>query len=604
MRQSMNQRSAARASALLAVSLAFASWACGQKIQYGEQEVTSGPGELVGRSDALNTAFEGGRSADVSGRLVGGVIDWQECDAECRSYCEAQSFENPVDRAICPALWGVGLDTRPLVEPEACRRLFIDTHGRLPTYGEIAGNCLGRNVGDTVHEFLRSDEFVFQSQRRWADILGYNNVAVSVERIYDADKLVGKLYSGLIRYDEFVEVVSAHPVFTRRLNDAADRAEALFTMFVGRPPFVNERADMANLYAIWNNGYHDEPLLGQRLPDAFVEHRCVNEDGTVDEDTAGTCTSVLWGFNRVILKPDFRTVDNLTWSGNLTPKEWAILQTPGKIIGSWPEVWEHMVSEVMNQYLGYDLAKYSPEVVKDLVEYVLRHGGDIRAAHYAVLTSSLYLQSSTCEGEVCREDDPPWTYGPLKQTEAEHWIDSTSRLVGREPGACDHRLPDPSPLLDGSVAGFELVNDSRWELRKGRNGLVVDTTYSDLARTLGGCPDNLTSGRFKAVSILNTASQEAFVAELCNPLSNDGQGVPIEALLPGGLSPKAELDTAVAQAVLDFQVGQFLSRTPTDAEWAMAESSANLCVPKPCTASTFARGLCFSLLSSSEMLFY
>lgn len=604
MGQSSNRRGVVRASGILAIALGLGTWACAQKIQYGEEEVAAGPGDLVGRSDALNTAFSGGASRDASARLVGGAIDWQDCDGECRTYCEEQEFDNPVDRAMCPALWGVGLDTLPFVPEEACRRLYIDTQGRLPSYAEISESCLDRSVGETVLEYLGTDDFVFQSQRRWADILGYNNVAVSVERIYDADKLVGKLYSGLVRYDEFVEVVSAHPVFTRRLNDAADRAEALFTMFVGRPPFANERADMANLYSIWNNGYHDEPLLGQRLPDAFVEHRCVDESGAVDEDTAGTCTSVLWGFNRIILKPDFRAVENLTWSGNLTPKEWAVLQTPGRIIGAWPEVWEHMVSEVLGQYLGYDLAKYSPEVVKDLVEYVLQHGGDIRAAHFAVLTSSLYLQSSNCPGEVCKKDDPPWTYGPLKQTDAEQWIDSVSRMVSRDPGACDHRIPDPDPLLEGSVAGYELVSDSRWELRQGRDGLAVDKRYSDLAQTLGGCPDNLTSGRFKAVSILNTASQEAFVAELCNPLSNDGQGVPIEALLPGGLSPKAELDTETAQAVLAHQVGQFLSRLPSDEEWAMAETSANLCVPKPCTAGTFARGLCFSLLSSSEMLFY
>lgn len=589
---------------LLCAVLALGAPGCGQKIKYGEEEAASGPGDLVGRSDSLNTTFDGGMSADVEPRGTSAAIDWQDCDADCRAHCDAQTFNNPVDRAICPALWGVGLDTRPFVDTEACRRLFVDTVGRLPAYGEIAGSCLGRDIGETVRELIGSDEFIFQSQRRWADILGYNNVAVSVERIYDADQLVGKLYAGFVRYDEFVEVVSAHPVFTRRLNDAADRAEALFTMFVGRPPFANERADMANLYSIWNNGYHDDPLLGQRLPDAFVEHRCVNEDGSVDEDTAGTCTSVLWGFHRVILKPDFRANENLTWSGNLTPKEWAVLQTPGKIIGSWPEVWEHMVSEVLNQYLGYDLGKYAPEVVKDLVEYVLAHGGDIRAAHYAVLTSSLYLQSSACAADECDEDAPPWTYGPLKQTEAEHWIDSVSRMVSQTPGACDHRIPQPNELLEESVAGYELVNDSRWEFRDGRDGLVVDRRYSDLARTLGGCPDNLTSGRFKAVSILNTASQEAFVAELCNPLSNDGQGVPVEALLPGGLSAKAELDTETAQAVLAFQVGQFLSRQPNDAEWAMAESSANLCVPKPCTAGTFARGLCFALLSSSEMLFY
>jgi hypothetical protein len=395
-------------------------------------------------------------------------------------------------------------------------------------------------------------------------------------------------------------------VFTRRLNDAGDRAEALFTMFVGRPPFANERADMAKLYSIWNNGYHDDPEFGLRFPDAFVEHKCINEQGEIDEETAGGCTSVLWGFNRVVLKPDFRSIDGLTWSGNLTREEWELLQTPGRIIASWPEVWEHMVSEVFRQYLGYDLAKYSPQAIKEVVEYVLHHGGDIRAAHYAVLTSAIYRQSADCAGDTCPGSNPeyPWTYGPLKQAEAEQWIDSVSSLLNQDLGGCDYRIPQPEELMENSLAGYELVGSSNWRLEESNDGYKIDQRYADLARTLGGCPDNLTSGRFKAVSILNTATQEAFVANLCNPGESEDQGADIALLLPAGMGPKAALDDGVALQILEHQVGQFFTRLPTAEEVAMAQSSVSQCVPKPCAASTFARGLCYALLSSGEMLFY
>ena len=579
---------------------------CGHELKYSPEQTGQGPGELVGAESPLNEAFQGGSSVDVAARPVSGTPDHQDCGSECRSFCDAQSFENPVDKALCPMLWGAGLDTREVIETEFCRRVFVDTQGRFPTYGEVAERCIGRPPGDVVTDLLKTDQFVHLQQRRWADILGYNNVAVSVDRIYDADKLVGKLYSGLIRYDEFVQVTSAHPVFTRRLNDAGDRAAALFTLFVGRPPFANERADMAKLYALWNNGYHDDADFGLRFPDAFVEHKCVNEEGELDESTAGTCTSVLWGFNRIVLLPDFRSIDGLTWSGNLTRAEWELLQTPGRIIASWPEVWEHMVSEVFRQYLGYDLAKYSPQVIKEAVEYVLRHGGDIRAAHYLVLTSAIYRQSVDCAGDGCQgsRGELPWTYGPFKQAEAEQWIDSISHLLGQDLGGCDYRIPAPDDLLEGSLAGYELVGASEWRLRESRDGYEVDQSYMNLAQTLGGCPDNLTSGRFKAVSILNTATQEAFVAELCNPGENEDQGASLSLLLPGGMSEKAALDDGVAQEILNFQTTQFFGRFPTFEEAEMAADSVKQCVPKPCSGATFARGLCYALLSSSEMLFY
>src|SRR5690606_14274983 len=265
---------------------------------------------------------------------------------------------------------------------------------------------------------------------------------------------------------KFIEVVSAHPVLMRRFDNASDRAEALFNIFVGRPPFENERADMAKLYNVWFNGYFDHPELGIRVPDSFVEHKCLTEDGDIDENTAGACTSVLWGFNRVILQPDYRASENMTWSENLTAAEWELLQTPGKIVATWPVVWEHAVEQVLKQYLGYDLAQLTPKVVSLLVEYVLQHQGDIRAAHYAVATSQIYLQSTECAGSDClaQRNYPRWTYGPFRQAEAELWIDSIGSMVSAPQGACDHRLPDPGQLLEDSPIGYEVVAASRWRM--------------------------------------------------------------------------------------------------------------------------------------------
>lgn len=577
--------------------------ACNRDTNFSAEDPAKGPGELAGRDSPLNARFSGGASIEIEPRAIDTTPNYQDCNADCQAYCASIDFDNPLDEGMCPALWGAGYDTRPVIDTEACRRVYADMTGRFPTYQEIQETCLGRPIGDTVLDLIRSDAFVLQNQKRWADVMGYSNVAVNLDRIYDADLLVGKLYKGLIRYDEFVAVMSAHPIFMRRFDTAEDRAAALFARFVGRPPFSSERADIAKLYALWSNGYHDHRGIGTRVPDAYIEHKCIGDDGKVDETTAGACTSILWGFNRVVLVPDFRSVDNQTWSGNLTAEEWALLQAPGRIISTWPQVWEHAVSQVFVQYLGYDLTKYVPSVTQQMIEYVLAHGGDLRAVHYAVATSSLYLQSTTCADASCdgTEDDPPWTHGPLRQAEAELWLDTLLTRSGEDWGGCDHRIPNADDLLETTPAAYHLVQASRWHITDDGE---IDNRYRSLAQTLGGCPDNLTAGRFKAISILNTATQEAFVRGLCAPTGDFDEGIDAELVLPGGVDRDATLDEGVANAILEHQVGTFFSRAPSEAEVAMASAGAEACSPKPCSAEAFARPLCYALMSSSEMLFY
>jgi len=171
-------------------------------------------------------------------------------------------------------------------------------------------------------------------------------------------------------------------------------------------------------------------------------------------------------------------------------------------------------------------------------------------------------------------------------------------------GACDHRLPAANQLMDDSPLGYEVVAASRWSLDVTGRDLVVDDRYANLAQTLGGCPDNEVSGRFKAIGILSTATQEAFVADLCNPSGMERRGVPIEYLLPKGVSPSAVLSEELAQQVTEFQVRSFFTRRAVDAELEMASRAAQTCAPGPCSAETYARAACYALLSSSEMLFY
>jgi len=534
------------------------------------------------------------------------------CDQACQDYCGGldATLTNPVDRGLCRSLWGVGLDTQPIEPTEACRRLFVDMAGRYPMRAEAEQTCSNRPWGDVVSELMSKDEFVLINQRRWADELLYNNEAVSVERIFDMDALVAKLYRGLVSYDEFAAVVSAHPVLTRRYDTAGDRAEALFNIFLHRPPFENERADMSRLYSLWSNGYYDHPTLNMRLPDSTIRYNCVDASGVIAETTKGECTSVLWGYNQLILTPDIRAEvgdrgERSMWSGLLKPGEWQQLQVPGTVISKRVGFWEAAVDKVIEQYLGYDLAGQVPEVRQALVEHLIAHNGDIRATHYAVATSLPYLQSSVLAVPADQViNNVRWSYGPLKQVMVEPWIDSIKNSTGFDLGQCDHRISRPDQFLEASksVAAVSMIENSRWQLTPA-GGVRED--YEKLARNLGGCPDNQVGGRFTAVSILATAAQENFVYRVCNPKQDPAiRGVDVARLLPAGMGADRVLDSDVAAQIADHQVGLFYSRTANAAEITEAQQAASECSSKPCSAENLARPLCFALLSSGEQLFY
>jgi len=590
--------------------------ACGNVQGMNPGDPARGPGQLVGNGDPVTDGnFAGGSDAmpaprDVTPPAPGEALD---CDSDCRAFCDGLGLENPVNAGLCGSAWGVGLALRPVDRAEACRRIHADFLGRFPTPTEIAEVCSSdRSWGDVVKTVLDSDEYVLVNQRRWADKLLYNNRAVSFERAYDMDELVGKAYRGRVPWDEFAAVTASHPIVMRRLDTPNDRAEFVFKLFLGRPPYEAERADLGRMYRLWTNGYWTHPHVGV-VPDAFIDFACVDADGQPDPETIGECTSTQWGYKELTLAPDTRRLErgNLDgendddgegtmWAGYLTANEWEVLQAPGRIIAQQPAFWETTVDDAMLQYFGYALGSAAPEVRHELVRYLLRYDGDIRALHYAIGTSFAYLQST----EGASRTDLRWTYGPLKQMQVEGWIDSIELTTGVSLGQCDHRLPHPEDyvgedaLEEAGGWAYALVNHSRWDIDEERE---VEGEYRDLARTLGGCPSNEVGGRFTTVSVLNTAVQEAFVAGVCGI---GGGGIEVERLLPAGVTPRQALDSATAQAILNHQQHLFLGRSLDADERTLADEAATACTPAPCDAETFARPACFALLSSSEMLFY
>ena len=588
----------------LAIGVLVVAAACDDPNAFDPGEPARGPASMIDVEGTVTDGdFAGGDDPMIDARNVefpdDGVLP--DCGDDCVDFCAEQNFDNPVHRGLCPSLWGVGLEPSSIDRTEACRRLHVDTIGRFPTNEELDSFCDDRPWGEIVSELIDTDEFVLVNRRRWADKLLYNTRAVSVERIFDMDELATMLYDGRISYDHFAAITSAHPVLTRRHDNAGDRAEALFQLFLGRPPLGSERSDIARLYALWHNGYYDHPELGMRISDAHIRHRCVDDDGNVDPDTRGECTSILYGYNELILEPDIRVdpSSDTMWSGLLHYDEWEKLQLPGRLLANEQAFWENAVDDVLDQYLDYDLTQTVPEIRGELVDHLLKYEGDIRSVHHAVLTSVAYLQSAAEETPT----DHRWTFGPLKQVHAENWIDTMAMTLDLDISGCDHRISNPGDFLRAdTIAAFSLIEQSKWELND--DGTGIRSEYRDLAQHLGGCPVNDVSGRFRIISILTTATQLNFVEDVCNLEGEAGEGADIERLLPEGTDPDLAVTPEVAEEIVDHQIGLFYGRESTTAEVSDAREHGETCEREVCRASEFARPACFALLSSSEMLFY
>ncbi len=593
---------------LLSCALLLTATACQRGSPFDPNNPAYGPGGAVGNGTTMTGGvFAGGDDVLPDPMAVTPPDDTRppDCDGACVTFCAGANLQNPVNRGLCRSLWGVGLSHRPVVSEEACRRMAVDLTGKLPTAEEAQALCAG-GWGAAAQRMIASDDFVRVNQRRAADKFLYSTEVVNVEAIYDMDRLVAKLMRGLIPYDLFASVVSAHPILVRRAADPRDRAEALFRHFLGRPPFDNERSDMARLYALWHSGYYDHAVLQMRLPDAFIRFRCLDENNEIDPQTRGECTSVLWGYQELILQPDIRaTADRqanaLTmWAGLVKPEEWARLQAPGRTIVRDVAFWEHAVDEVLMQYLGYELSTLVPEVRQELVQYLLENQGDIRSVHYAVVTSAAYLQSNGGDSGMRYR----WTYGPLKQVDAEVWLQSLADHSAVEITSCDHRISNPDLFLEaGSIGAYQLLQGSNWKFNPEEGG--VDTRYSELARTLGGCPENVVGGRFKVISILTTATQLSYVGELCSPgKPTAAPRAAFERLVPSGVGATSLMTPALAGQIADHQYRLLLGRAPSAEELTEAQAAGEQCAASRCNAEQFARPLCFALLTAAETFLY
>jgi hypothetical protein len=442
-----------------------------------------------------------------------------------------------------------------------------------------------------------SPPYVFTNRRFWADAFQYqfgsNSATTFFQYFLDLDHLVGDLYAGTIRYDQFVERALASPAFARRFgifeanHDLVQIASQAFRVFLGREALPSEAEDFGNLWRGWSTKVMNASLTVQLYPNipacpdarngCYYTHYELGLDGTLCAgEKLASCQSQVLGPGAMVPS----TTAFVRWH-DLSPADRYAIEEPGRRIVAQPEFAEAAVDRALAKYLGWWKAGfYRPDfdlpAVRDaLARKFVADAYDIRKLEREIVTSLLYTQASALGGGKKQTDPwPIWGFGPTKIMYAEAWLDSLGQAVGKKLGGCDFRYGPNVYYRGGYPEVFYFATTTGY----------TEATYSLWAGDLGGCPVASTHGSpsglvpsIRRRAALQSVCPKAFVPPM--PMSND-------ALV------KAEFAA--------------LGRDPSPAEVKVWSDHMAACDPKvdACDPQGLADKLCASMYATTLATYY
>lgn len=503
--------------------------------------------------------------------------------------CGKSAPQNVVDAVVVPMLHADGKSPHLATDAELCRRYALDLGGVAPSWDEYTAHCKGKTPAQMVDYYMAQPAYVAVNQRLWADAFQYDDGTVWYTYITDLDAQVGKLYRGELAYPDFAALAVAHPAFVGNFVGENVVAYA-YQAFLGRDALPEERQDMLALFRMWRARGNYDPTIGTfRYNACTVDAQCAtgttcqpapSGTGKVCSATnnyrelyvdpracagslgAVACTSTMHNASAVL------TATQPIALGDLTPDQWSVLRTPGRVIAQAPYFYEAAVDTMMRKYLGWwhlgvELPGYEIPAVRQALAQLLQ-AKDIRTMERELLTSVLYTMPADNSGN----DKVLWHYGPTKQMIAEAWLDSVGKLTGVSMGSCDWRYP---------------LQSLRWIPASlvPPKGALPNFDYQATARTMGGCPDQKTQSRYTDVGVLYAMEQRALVAAVC---SDKGA-----TKIVGAASASALVQGAYRQA---------FTWDPAKDELAAVAGSL------PGADTPTAQQLCQAMVRSSQFLFY
>ena len=503
--------------------------------------------------------------------------------------CKGLSFDNLVDEAACPSIQGLGMQPEPADQVEFCRRAYVDLLGEAPTRWEYEHDCRWWTFEEIVDDFMARPGYLRTSQRLWADVFHMNSALTHWTYIEELDAMAGELHMGLLDLATFAEIAATHPAFTGRWH-GVDLVGFSFLAFLGRDANPAERAALVPLWNLWSERVAPDPFQANAKAVVLDTLRCVAPNESA-------CHSDHWGDNTVIIEPPVPgdtnpAGPNVIDQSALTPEQWAVLRTPGRLISSQPAFYEAYVDRALRRYLGYDAGRELPKVRQALVDLMVANGGNVVEVDREILTSVLYTSTNRYEEDPSPNKadwDPPYWHGPVKQMDAENWLATAAKLTGLDLGRCDHRYPQ----VQSGGQGFHPHDYPTI-------GTAPDYTFRDMAQLLGGCPDRVTGFREARTGLIAALTQATLTTELCDAADASSPIYPLQFVEDPGDKSMAALRTAAGQ-VYEAALVRPIPQGATDA---LEEGIEGCRDELGCTPQEFAMQTCRLVLKSADFFYY
>ncbi len=522
------------------------------------------------------------------------------------SFCQACDIDNPINASLLPSFRALKVEPKIATPRELCARLAVDLLGRPMSADEADATCSGRPLDEVVLEMQGTDDYLVTSERHWANRFQLNDVVGDWRSLKDLYGLVDQMQRGELDYAEFAIEAIAHPGLMTDLTDldARGRVRRVFRTFMGRPSTEAEEAELAALFREWLVRYDadpDFPVLYRYTP-VITPGLC---------EPLARCSTTMLGGAALEFPESVRTNYDGIAMEDLDDATRAVLRVPGELFVSQPTFAEAAADDILNRFLDWDEGERDlrtpgflfPEVRQVIADY-LTDTGDYPGAERMVLTSWLYTQTSDVKDGVSVDDDgadppPPLLVGPSKSVPAEVWLAGLQQVTSYDMGGCDNRYGDGFPYFqllqavqDGTITAqqnnemaqrlFDMRED-RGRLTPFNGVLVYDTTYTQYARMLGGCP-GFQATRQKPAGVSYAILQEGIAQAFCAP------GVDDLAVPGGDVTPRS---------VMEHLVPLMLSRPATDDDVAAIEAAA----PPGVSKDELISEACTAIAGSAEFLF-
>jgi hypothetical protein len=541
---------------------------------------------------------------------------------------------NPIDVAIWPRLvHDRATQITRASDGELCRRLSLDLIGTIPSPDELAA-CAGKTPEQMARAFMNTPAFAAREVRLWIQVLGEDPVRMNGNLLLSGDKILARLASGAIGYDDFVAQIVSHPVVTLNRRTDVDVLDDIslnvFTTFLGRAPVGDEAHDFANLFRVWRRlaagdphgviGYRPsiaaldprlckDPVYGAeactsralgavtttRLPDNPAGSGCFNQFNLGDQGgTAGPPDGLLC-FDAV----GANAPSAVDAQGDLPPALRQELEKPGRLLATRAEFWEQAGERALMRLLGWWKSSLNePETVVPEVRVALgawfraQPTHDIRDLYATVASSLLYARTELVDPKDSANVAAPWLSGPTKAMTGEQYLDSAIKGLQRkgtvqESGPCDPHVS--SSGFDGLAYVYYFPQALRIASDK-----KTDDFYRYEATLLGACQGGAPSQAQPGLRSL--FAQVGIGQGLCDDSA---------VLAPSGTS-LTDTSDATIDGVTSFQFQRLLQRDPAAPELDAARALAKDCIGDATCGATkgYASLLCQTLLRSGSFVFY